>query len=574
MKRKISWILVFILLLTLLAGCAGKETEAGAEHPETVAAESPEAEATAEPIAEPAAEPTPGPTPEPTPEPTPSPAPTQTPEVSWSKAFREDNLLSEGSITPEEIAFLSDGEEIGPQIVNVPKEEVLAWCSEQESLPRAHFYEQFMTGQVEELLAVLDYAMAHGYFKACVPTTQFSPTDVAVSSPWLRRTYRINARGISSLNVGSFDAGQGKTLQFITLTLNGMDQHDRSAYREAMAAAREVVADMPEGLSEYERALYLYSWLTENVSYYFDDYYGDDWNLLYDTMVKRKTVCAGYAEAMYVMMNLVGIECITIEGYVYQNGEWGGHIWNVAKIDGEWYQFDATWDSGSAPENYLFFGISDDTLQALYPRIIEEKSKEYCPPCTGNLPLPGESGGSGSEAQPGVLEDGLYRLDPVGLQMKIDGTWELYTREEIAESFYGDKSAARLGPREILRMGLPYIDLMMKDGSSTIQVMMERVPVETADGTVCEDAETYMDHLSITLTQLLTEQGLSGAASERSQAEICGRTYEAVRVSGKIGWVSMSQTMYCTVQDGRFYTIVVVNTGGGPDEAILAKLLG
>ena len=44
--------------------------------------------------------------------------------------------------------------------------------------------------------------------------------------------------------------------------------------------------------------------------------------------------------------------------------------------------------------------------------------------------------------------------------------------------------------------------------------------------------------------------------------------------SGKIGWVSMSQTMYCTVQDGRFYTIVVVNTGGGPDEAILAKLLG
>ena len=510
----------------------------------------------------------------PTESPEPSPEPDRS--LSWARAFRSSKL-PEGRLTPEEIAFYVPDEEGGASVVNVRKEEVLAWWNEQESLPRTRYFEQFMPEELAELYPVLDYAMAHGYSRASVPTTAFGGQDVVFAAKYLRLTYRINASGIGALSVASFDLEDGQTLQYVLVTLPGMDARGRmSEYLQSIAAAREIVAGMPEGLSEYDKALYLYRWLTENVCYFVGgepmDYYDTEWTLLYDALVKKETVCAGFAEALYVLYNLAGIECFTVEGYLSTPEGGGGHIWNVAKIDGEYYQFDATWDVGVPPVCYGFFGVSEERLQSYYRRYVETLAEEYCPACTKDLPLPGsDADDSSGPLSPGTVEDGVYRQPYWDLVLRVDDSWKLYSREEIVEEFYG---GLQLSVEDALRYQIPFFDLVLMIGTDTVQVFLEKAPVQTSDGTRCSDPETYMDSLFQTLPELMAEYGLKDPAVVRFRTEICGRSYEAVSVTGKIGWNRYTQAFYCVERDGVFLTISIAVTGAQSCDEILGELLG
>ena len=51
--------------------------------------------------------------------------------------------------------------------------------------------------------------------------------------------------------------------------------------------------------------------------------------------------CVGYAKAMQYLCDKVGIECMVITG---TNDKDQSHAWNKVKVDGEWYNLDATWD--------------------------------------------------------------------------------------------------------------------------------------------------------------------------------------------------------------------------------------
>lgn len=566
MKRGLSFLLAVLLVMTL-CGCAGKgeRTEEQSGLPE----------ATGQPAQEPGPVTIPEPTAEPTPEFTPEPTPEPNRDLDWSKAFREEYLLSEGSVTPEVVAFFSDGEEIGPEIVNVPIADVLAWWAAQETLPRTHYFEQFMPEKLQDLYPILDYAFAHSYSRFCVPTTTFTATDVAGGWKYLPLTYRINNNGISTLTPASFDLGGGKTLQYVTVTLKGMDRQGvMQEYQESLAAAREIVAGIPEGSSEYDKALYLYRWLTENVHYYDGDYYESEWNLLYDTLVKRDTVCAGYAEALYVMYNLAGIECFTVLGAIYMDEEWGAHIWNVAKIEGEYYLFDATWDTGLPPERYQFFGVSENTMQSIYPRTYLGQPEEYCPPCTRDLPLPGEEErAKQAELAPGKVENGVYSQPFSDLQLLVDDSWKVWTRKEIAQGYYGLPYVDQYGVREMFNLNLPFCDLVL-EGDGIVQVLLEPSPMRAVNGDICSTAEDYMEALTKSLPGLMQKQGLTDPQTERFQKEICSQRYEAIRVWGTAGPMTICQGMYCIQMDGCFLTIIFAGIGERADEIMLAKLLG
>ena len=55
--------------------------------------------------------------------------------------------------------------------------------------------------------------------------------------------------------------------------------------------------------------------------------------------MEGKGVCAGYAFALQYLLMRAGIQSYYVVGYAGEN-----HAWNLAKIDGEWYYVDATWD--------------------------------------------------------------------------------------------------------------------------------------------------------------------------------------------------------------------------------------
>lgn len=523
MKHGIALLLALLMLLSLLSGCG----DANRSEPE--------------------------PTPEETSEPSPEPTPNR--DLSWRSAFRDDTL-PEGSLSPEEVAFYFTDEEGNACAENVPWEEIRAWAKEQETLPRTGYYEQFMPEALQGLYPVLDYAMDRSYSCFCVPTSEFTPSDVAVGKKFLQWMYRINGNVISAENCGSFDLGDGRTLQYILVTLRGMNiQGTRSEYQEAIAKAREIVALIPEGSGDFDKILFLYSWLTENVEYDDYEYYENEWNLLYDTLVRNKTVCAGYAEALYVMCNLAGVECFVEMGSLYDGGEWTGHAWNVARIDGDYYQFDSTWDVGNPPERYVFFGLSDETLQAFWERLIQEPAEEYRQPCTKDLLVPGAVPFP-EDLEPGSTEGNTYSQPFVDLTLSWDDSWTVYSREEIVERYYGGTS---LSMERTLRMGMPYVDLVLEKNGQLVQIMLEKVPVLTRSGMLCESQKSYMDEIALLLPAELKAIGLSNLEATRFDREIGVRRYAGVSVSGSAGGSGYAQTFLCTERNGIFLTISIVS---------------
>lgn len=111
--------------------------------------------------------------------------------------------------------------------------------------------------------------------------------------------------------------------------------------------------NLNEYSTEYEKVYAIYNYLTQNFRYDYGFKNYSAWRLLRD----GKGVCASYAEAMCELCYLFGIECEKIRGTANYNG--GNHAWSLVKVDGQWYQCDATWDLHEYNHPYQYFLISD-----------------------------------------------------------------------------------------------------------------------------------------------------------------------------------------------------------------------
>ncbi|MCY6482940.1 DUF5050 domain-containing protein [Clostridium aestuarii] len=108
--------------------------------------------------------------------------------------------------------------------------------------------------------------------------------------------------------------------------------------------------------SELEKELAIYRYITKNVSYNYDNNGGsiDEVNA-YSAIVKGKAICLGYTNAMKYLLNKAGIECHTVDSDEI------AHIWNMVKIEGVYYQLDATWEADSNKGTQLrYFNFTDE----------------------------------------------------------------------------------------------------------------------------------------------------------------------------------------------------------------------
>ncbi len=123
--------------------------------------------------------------------------------------------------------------------------------------------------------------------------------------------------------------------------------------------AREIVNTYTNAsMSEYEKVAALYQYVCDNVSYSYDDLTRFS---AAEALLEGSSVCDGYARSMKLLCYLAGVDCLKVTGSA------GGvsHAWNKVKVDGAWYNLDATWgDTGGGRENY--FLISDDMLRATH----------------------------------------------------------------------------------------------------------------------------------------------------------------------------------------------------------------
>ena len=114
-------------------------------------------------------------------------------------------------------------------------------------------------------------------------------------------------------------------------------------------AAKRIIAAMPQYKTQLEKAQYIYRWLVTNVAYdssgRIDE--GSPVCTLFGALLDKRAQCDGFAAANMLMCNMVGIECFKVF-YTGDdvNGD-TGHTWNIAKLDGNYYNIDA-----SGGENY------------------------------------------------------------------------------------------------------------------------------------------------------------------------------------------------------------------------------
>ena len=116
-----------------------------------------------------------------------------------------------------------------------------------------------------------------------------------------------------------------------------MSEDQRDIYQ---ATVDSVAADWLSGISpsasDFDKALYVFETLIEKVDY--DTNSLENQNIL-SVFLYQSTVCQGYADAAWYLLDKLGISSTIITGTA--NNE--SHAWNLVHLDGAYYYMDVTW---------------------------------------------------------------------------------------------------------------------------------------------------------------------------------------------------------------------------------------
>lgn len=96
--------------------------------------------------------------------------------------------------------------------------------------------------------------------------------------------------------------------------------------------------------TDYDKIMKIHDFLVDNIEYD-STYQATGTYGVYGALIGKKCVCEGYAKALKYLANQTGIKCEIMQGTATNSsGKTESHAWNCVKIDGIWYEIDATWD--------------------------------------------------------------------------------------------------------------------------------------------------------------------------------------------------------------------------------------
>ena len=209
---------------------------------------------------------------------------------------------------------------------------------EEALLPRTHVYDDSFPGGSACWLQLLDYAFANGYQGFSVRTSSL-PALTADQQNTLEILYHIDDGKLFLMDVDGIS-----TVWYLCNRDDTMEK-----FTVGLAEARRIAAEAPRG-DDWETTEWIFRYLADHVDYGDrETYYRDRGNHLYDTLLDHEALCSGYADAMYYLCSLCGVECLEIQGL--SNGAAGagseeadGHAWNCVNVYGTWYVCDPTFN--------------------------------------------------------------------------------------------------------------------------------------------------------------------------------------------------------------------------------------
>lgn len=113
-----------------------------------------------------------------------------------------------------------------------------------------------------------------------------------------------------------------------------------------------VILNMDPDLDDEQKVLWINQYIIENYEYDDED---RNWDLA-DMLETGKGVCSGYTQMFTVLARKAGLEVSFAQSNALN------HVWNVVKVDGEWYNVDVTWNDSSG-QDHMYLLLSDAEMQ-------------------------------------------------------------------------------------------------------------------------------------------------------------------------------------------------------------------
>lgn len=151
---------------------------------------------------------------------------------------------------------------------------------------------------------------------------------------------------------------------------SALTQKNKAIHDACAAVIREIIAD---DMTEFEKELAIHDWIVLWASYDIEANNNSpnakptpDNDNPYGLLFKRKAICSGYTSTFQLFMDMLEIECITVNGYARNKAT--EHAWNMVRINGQWYCVDVTWDdpTGAYQDDYIsheYFNVTSQHLR-------------------------------------------------------------------------------------------------------------------------------------------------------------------------------------------------------------------
>ena len=227
-------------------------------------------------------------------------------------------------------------------------------------------------------------------------------------------------------------------------------------------------------MDSYSKIKTIYNWICQNVSYDYAHVGNTEYLKqfsAYGALVEGTAVCQGYAVLLYRLLLESGVDVRVIPGTGYSTL----HAWNIAELNGVYYNLDSTWDAGKDSYGYFLCSEADfsghirldgyrtDAFMTSYPmssKTYESEEKttpettppETTPPETTTQETTAEEtspeteastqettpeGDSSVEATTSEQETTSQKKYPDGLALDKKGVWKYYKNGEVCTSYTG-----------------------------------------------------------------------------------------------------------------------------------------
>lgn len=132
--------------------------------------------------------------------------------------------------------------------------------------------------------------------------------------------------------------------------------------KEVNAKADEIIGQIiTPSMTDYDKVKAIHDYIVNNTTY--DSSLQPISFTIYGALIKGRGVCQAYASAFETLLDKVGIENTAV---ISESME---HVWNLVKLDGDYYHIDVTWDdpvtnTGENVLRYDYFLVNDEEMKS------------------------------------------------------------------------------------------------------------------------------------------------------------------------------------------------------------------